>query len=131
LAGFSFVFNTILTYNFDMISYDDFAKIEFKTAYVANAERVPNSEKLLRLTLQAGDKNEAGELVERIVLAGIGKQYEPEVLVGKDIIIVANLEPRSLMGEMSNGMLLAASTNDGILSLLQPDKEIGGGWKIK
>ncbi|MFA5870783.1 MAG: methionine--tRNA ligase subunit beta [Candidatus Paceibacterota bacterium] len=114
-----------------MISYDDFAKIEFKTAYVANAERVPNSEKLLRLTLQAGDKNEAGELVERIVLAGIGKQYEPEVLVGKDIIIVANLEPRSLMGEMSNGMLLAASTNDGILSLLQPDKEIGGGWKIK
>ena len=125
------MFNTILTYNFDMISYDDFAKIEFRTAHVVSAERVLNSEKLLRLTLQAGDKNEAGELVERIVLAGIGKQYEPEVLVGKDIIIVANLEPRSLMGEMSNGMLLAASTNDGILSLLQPDKEIGGGWKIK
>jgi len=114
-----------------MISYEDFAKIEFKTAHVIKAERVLNSEKLLRLTLKAGDTNETGEPIERIVLAGIGKQYEPEALIGKDIVIVANLEPRSLMGEMSNGMLLAASTSEGVLSVLNPDKEIGGGWKIK
>ncbi|TSC52174.1 MAG: methionyl-tRNA synthetase [Parcubacteria group bacterium LiPW_41] len=114
-----------------MISYDDFAKVELKTAHVVTAERVPNSEKLLRLSLQVGDTNETGELVERIVLAGIGKQYEPELLVGKDIVIVANLEPRSLMGEVSNGMIVAATNGDGVISILQPDKPIGGGWKIK
>lgn len=114
-----------------MISYDDFAKIELKTARVMTAERVPNSEKLLRLSLQVGDVNDAGEAVERIVLAGIGKQYEPETLIGKDIIIVANLEPRSLMGEISNGMIVAATDANGTISILQPDKSIGGGWKIK
>jgi len=114
-----------------MISFDDFAKVELKTARVMQAERVENSEKLLRLTLNVGDKNEVGESMNRIVLAGIGKQYEPENLVGKDIVIVANLEPRSLMGEMSNGMIVAASNSDGIISILQPDKPIGGGWNIK
>lgn len=114
-----------------MISYDDFAKIELKTARVLQAERVEKSEKLLRLTLDVQDKNEAGESVSRIVLAGIGKQYDPEMLVGKDIIIVANLEPRSLMGEMSHGMIVAATDGDGTISILQPDKLIGGGWKIK
>ena len=114
-----------------MISYDEFAKVQLKTARVVRAERVLNSEKLIRLTLHTGDRNEAGELVERVILAGIGKQYEPDALVGKDIVIVANLEPRSLMGEMSNGMLLAASTDEGTLALLQPDKEIGGGWNIR
>jgi len=115
----------------NMISYEDFSKIELRTARVKRAERVLNSEKLLRLTLDAGDKNEAGELEERIVLAGIGKQYEPESLIEKDIVIVANLEPRSLMGEMSNGMIVAASNMEGIISILQPDKSMGGGCKIK
>jgi methionyl-tRNA synthetase len=114
-----------------MIGYDDFSKVELKTAHVLQAERVLDSEKLLRLTLDVGDKNEAGEPVSRIVLAGIGKQYEPETLIGKDIVIVANLEPRSLMGEISNGMIVAATDNEGTISILQPDKSIGGGWKIK
>lgn len=114
-----------------MISYDDFSKVELKTAHVISAERVTNSEKLLRLSLQVGDINDVGESVERIVLAGIGKQYEPESLIGKDIVIVANLEPRSIMGEVSNGMIVAATDADGTISILQPDKSIGGGWRIK
>ena len=114
-----------------MISYEDFSRVELKTARVKHAERVLNSEKLLRLTLDAGDKNESGECIERVVLAGIGKQYEPESLIEKDIVIVANLEPRSLMGEMSNGMIVAATDAEGIIAILQPDKSIGGGYKIK
>lgn len=114
-----------------MITYDDFAKLELKVAKVISAERVEKSEKLIKMQLDAGDKNETGEPIIRQILGGIGKQYDPEVLVGKEIIIVANLEPRALMGETSNGMLLAASDMEGIISLLLPDKDIQPGSKVK
>lgn len=113
-----------------MINYDDFSKVELKIAKVLEAARVDGSEKLLRLQLDLGEKNEAGELVKRQILAGIGKNYEPEVLIGKEIVVVANLEPRKLMGEESNGMLLAASDESGI-AVLTPDREIQPGSGIK
>ena len=97
-----------------MINYDDFSKIELKVAKVLEAVRVEGSEKLIKMQVSVGDKNEAGEPVNRQVLAGIGKFYEPENLVGKEIVIVVNLEPRKLMSEESNGMLLAASDENGI-----------------
>ena len=98
-----------------MINYDDFSKIELKVAKVLEAVRVEGSDKLLKLQVSVGDKNEAGESINRQILAGVGKFYEQEALIGKEIIIVVNLEPRKLMGEESNGMLLAGSVVKDVL----------------
>ena len=86
-----------------MINYETFKQVELKVAKVLSAERVEGSEKLLKLEVDLGSE-------KRQVIAGVGIKYQPENLVGKSIIIVANLEPRKLMGLESNGMLLAAST---------------------
>ncbi len=108
-----------------MISYEDFAKIELKVGKVLSADRVEGSEKLLRLKVDLAEEN------PRQILAGVGRTYDPEMLVGKEIVIVANLEPRKLMGEESQGMLLAASDGEGNLALICPDKEIKEGSGIK
>jgi methionine--tRNA ligase beta chain len=113
-----------------MINYDDFSKVELRVAKVLEAIRVEGSDKLIKLQVSAGDKNEAGEPINRQILAGIGKFYEPENLVDKEIVIVVNLEPRKLMGEESNGMLLAASDENGI-AVLTPDREVSPGSGIK
>ena len=106
-----------------MITYDDFKKIELKVAKILEAERVEGSEKLLTLKLALGEE-------ERQVIAGIGKNYDPANLPGKEIIIVANLEPRKLMGLESNGMLLAADSPDDPV-ILMPEKEAPPGTFIK
>lgn len=126
-----------------MVNYEDFSKIELKTAKVLGASRVEGSEKLLKLILDAGDKDEAGAPMNRQVIAGIGKSYEPESLVGKQIVIVANLEPRKFIIKLknadrqaeqvileSNGMILAASDENGI-AMLVPDKEVKPGSEIR
>lgn len=107
-----------------MINYDDFKKIELKVAKILEAERVEGSEKLLKLKL------DLEEAETRQVIAGIGKNYAPAGLPGKEIIIVANLEPRKLMGLESNGMLLAADSPDGPVILI-PEKEVKVGSIIK
>ncbi len=113
------------------MTIDEFLKVDLRVAKVMSAERVSGSEKLIRLILNAGDKDEAGLPAQRRVLAGIGKAYEPENLVGKEIIIVANLEPRKLMGEESQGMLLAASGPDGVPVILSVEREVEPGAKIR
>ncbi len=105
-----------------MITIDDFKKIELKVARVISAERVEGSEKLLKLEVDLGDE-------KRQIVSGIAKSYNPEDLVGKEIIIVANLEPRSLMGLESQGMVLAAGSEAGPV-LLIPEKEVAPGTKI-
>lgn len=105
-------------------SYDDFTKCEFRVATVTAAERVEGSEKLLKLQL------DLGELGPRQIVAGVGKAYTPEALVGTQIIIVANLEPRMLMGNESNGMLLAARDGDEVPVLLRPERTVPPGSKI-
>ncbi|MEO7134718.1 MAG: methionine--tRNA ligase subunit beta, partial [Vicinamibacterales bacterium] len=90
-----------------LITIDDFMKIELKTAKVLEAERMPKSQRLLKLKVDAGE----GE--PRTILAGIAESYEPEALIGKSIVIVANLAPRKMMGLESNGMVLAASPEGG------------------
>jgi methionyl-tRNA synthetase len=90
------------------ITYEDFAKVELRVALVLAAERVPKSDKLLKLSLDAGDPE------PRQILAGIAQHYDPEVLVGKRVVIVANLKPRKLMGLESQGMVLAASDETGL-----------------
>jgi len=105
-----------------MIDYNDFAKIELKVAKIKSAEKIENSEKLLKLQVDLGNE-------ERQIVAGIGKQYTSEELVGREIIIIANLESRALMGHESQGMLLAASGEDGPV-LLQPDSNVPPGSSI-
>jgi methionyl-tRNA synthetase len=87
------------------ITVDDFAKVELRVAQVVSAERVPGADKLLKLTVDVGSE-------VRQILAGIAKSYAPESMVGRKIVIVANLQPRRMRGLESNGMLLAASVGD-------------------
>ncbi len=108
-----------------MISYEDFKKIELRVAKIISTERIEGSEKLLKLMIDVAD--EAGL---RQLVAGIGKRYEPETLTGKEIIIVANLEPRKLMGVESQGMLLAADSEEGPV-LLTVLGEVKPGSHIK
>lgn len=89
------------------ITYDDFAKIDFRVATVVAAEPHPKADRLLKLQI------DLGELGRRQICAGIREHYQPEQLVGQQIIVVANLAPRMLRGEESNGMLLAASAKEG------------------
>ena len=105
------------------ITIDDFMKIQLKTAKVISAERVPKSEKLLKLQVSLGTE-------QRQIVAGIGKKYEPEALVGKMIVIVANLKPAKLMGIESQGMVLAAGDSEvrGLATILE---EVEPGTKVK
>jgi methionyl-tRNA synthetase len=105
------------------ITIDDFMKIQLKTAKILSAERVPKSEKLLKLQVSVGNE-------QRQIVAGIGKRYEPESLIGKTIVIVANLKPAKLMGIESQGMVLAAGDSEvrGLATFLE---DVEPGTKVK
>jgi methionyl-tRNA synthetase len=105
------------------IDIDQFFETELRVAEVKAAERVPKSNKLLKLTLEVGEES-------RTVVAGIGKAYEPEALVGQKVIVVANLKPAKLMGIESQGMVLAASI-DGQPALVQPPAEVPSGVRVR
>lgn len=106
-----------------MINFDEFKKIELKVVKIISAERVEGSEKLLKLQVDLGVDPATSLKIERQIIAGIGKAYAPENIIGKEIVIVANLEPRKLMGLESQGMVLCASDENGHV-LLMPEKEI-------
>ena len=106
-----------------MISFDQFKQIELRIATIIAADPVEGSDKLLRLRVALGEE-------ERQIIAGIGRRYQPEALIGRQIVIAANLEPRMLMGLESQGMLLAADSPDGPV-LLQPDREVPAGSGIR
>ncbi len=107
-----------------MINLKDFKKLDIRIGKIISAEKVPDTDKLVKLILDIG-----GE--ERQVVAGIAEAYpDTKELIGKEIPILLNLEPRELRGEMSNGMILAAD-NDGKPVLLHPDKEIPPGSRVK
>ena len=106
------------------ITIDDFAKVELRVGQVMVAERVPKSDKLLRLEIDIGTE-------VRQVLAGIAEAYAPETLVGRKVVIVANLAPRKLRGYESNGMIVAASLEGGkpVLASFLEDVPIGARLK--
>ena len=97
--------------------------MDLRVAKVLAAERVPETDKLLKLVIKLG-----GE--ERQLLAGIGQYYEPSALIGREIVVVANLKPAKIRGLLSQGMLLAAA-HDGKLALVVPEKPVGEGAKIQ
>ena len=106
----------------DQIDISDFKKIELVVAQILDAEKIEGSEKLIKLQIDIGSE-------KRQLVAGIAKYYNPNELVGRKIIVIKNLKPAKLMGEVSQGMLLAASDN-GNLSLLTVDKDISPGSVI-
>lgn len=105
------------------IDITDFAKVDLRVAQVISADRVEGADKLLKLEIDLGTE-------KRQIVAGIAKQYSPEELVGKKIIVVANLKPAKLKGIESNGMLLAAS-DDQSISILTPLKDVSVGSRVK
>jgi methionyl-tRNA synthetase len=107
----------------NLISIQDVMKVELKVGRVESAERVPKSEKLIRLQVNTGEL--------RQIVAGIGKAYAPEDLVGRKIVVVTNLQPAKLMGVESQGMLLAATGPDGVPVILMPEKDVQEGSTIK
>ncbi len=107
----------------ETISYDDFAKLDIRIGTIKEAAEHPDADKLLILKIDEG-KEELRQLV-----AGIKEYYTPEELIGKQIVFLANLEPRELRGELSQGMILAAS-DEGKPTLLIPEKEVLNNAKI-
>ena len=109
---------------FEEITIDDFLKVQLRTAKIIEAEKIKKSDKLLKLKVDLGFE-------QRQVIAGIGKAYKPEDIIGKKIILVANLKPAKLMGNESNGMVLALENNNGGLTLLESDESVELGTRAK
>jgi methionyl-tRNA synthetase len=105
-----------------MVSYDEFQKLEMKVARVESVEKVDGTDKLYKMTVDTGEK--------RTIVSGIADQYKPEELIGTDIVVLTNLDPRKIRGVESNGMLLAAEDSAGIVSLLVPVRKIAPGTKV-
>ncbi len=108
----------------NLISFDQFKNIDLRVAKILTAERVEKTDKLLRLEVEIGEE-------KRQIVAGMAEFLTPESMIGKLVVIVANLQPAKIRGLESQGMLLAAENDSGELSLLTVDKEIGTGAKIR
>jgi methionyl-tRNA synthetase len=108
-----------------MITIEDFMNVKLRTAVILEAEKVKKSKKLLKLQVDLGDE-------KRQIVAGISQHYKPEELIGKTVVVVANLKPAKLMGLESQGMLLAANTDDGDLAIATFEKDdIGPGAEVR
>ena len=110
-------------YNEPQITFEDFSKVDLRSAVILSAEKIKKSKKLLKLNV----KTAGGD---RQVIAGIAEHYKPEELTGKRVIIVANLKPAKLMGFESQGMILAVENSEGKLKVIELDKSVGHGKKI-
>jgi methionyl-tRNA synthetase len=117
----------LTTNNSELISIDDFAKIDLRVAQIVVAERIPKADKLLRLEVDLGPS-----FPRRQILAGIAEHYSPESLIGRKVVIVANLAPRKMRGLESQGMIVAASIGPGgapVLAAFLEDVELGARLK--
>ena len=106
------------------ISIEDFMKVELRVAKVLEAEAVPKSKKLVKLKVDVGTE-------QRTIVAGIAEAYPPDQLVGRTIVIVANLKPAKLMGIESNGMVLAGSPEGGLPNLVSVDPSLPAGSRVR
>jgi methionyl-tRNA synthetase C-terminal region/beta chain len=108
----------------DIVTFDDFTKIDIRTATILEAEKVPKTTKLLKLKIDTG-------IDVRTIVSGIAEYFEPQAIIGKQISIVANLEPRKIKGIESKGMILMAEDKDGKLVLISPSEKVSNGSMIK
>jgi methionyl-tRNA synthetase len=104
------------------ITFEEFSRVDLRVATVVHAERIPRAKKIIKLEVDLGQK--------RTIVAGIAQNYTPEELIGKQIIIVANLKPAKLMGIVSNGMLIAAVDDSGP-TLAALDKPVDPGTPLR
>ena len=102
------------------IQYDDFAKLDLRTGTILNAEKVEKADKLLKLEIDLGSE-------KRIIVSGIALHFTPEEIIGKQVVVVANLAPRKMRGIESNGMILMAEDKEGKLFFISPDTKINEG----
>ena len=102
---------------------DDFAKMDIRTATVLQAEAVPKTDKLLKLTIDTG-------VDQRVIVSGIAEYYTPEAMLGRQICILANLKPRKIRGIESNGMILMAKDRSGKMRFITPEEVMPNGAKI-
>jgi len=105
------------------IVFDDFMKLDIRIGTILEAEPINKSKKLLKFLIDDG-------LEKRTILSGIAEHYKPEDMIGQQVTFVANLAPRKMMGVMSEGMILMAENNDGVLALIQPDKKVWDGGTV-
>ena len=108
----------------ELISYDDFMKTKIKVAEILSAEKISKSKKLMKLKVMLDDG-------ERQIVAGLAEHYNPEDLIGKKVIMVANLQPAKFMGEESRGMILAVENESGALQVLKVDNSVKNGTRVK
>jgi len=108
----------------DVVEYDTFALTDLRVGLVLTAEAVPKSKKLIKMTVDLGFE-------KRTILGGIAAAYTPEELVGRKVVVVANLAPRALMGIESHGMLLAASDNNSKPYLVAPPDDARPGFVVR
>lgn len=108
-----------------MVNIDDFAKLDLRIIKVLEATRMEGSDKLLKLKVDIGNSE------ERQILSGIGKSYSPEDIIGIELVAIVNLEPRMMMGEESQGMILATGDNLENITLISPIKEVDPGSSIR
>ena len=110
----------------EIISIEDFKKIDITVGKILSAEKIPDTDKLLKLSVDLGEE------VARTIVSGISLYFpDANVLVGKKCMFVANLEPRMIRGIESQGMIMAVSTDEGLFSLLTPDENMPTGTKAK
>ena len=107
----------------DEINFDDFMKLDMRVGTIIEAEKMPKSDKLLKLLIDTG-------VDKRTVLSGIAKHYQPEEVIGQQVCVLVNLAPRKMMGVESQGMVLMAENTEGKLAFMQPDKDINNGGQI-
>ena len=108
----------------ETITYDDFSKLDIRTGVILEAEKVKKTKKLLKLKIDIGAE-------ERTVVSGIAEYYQPENIVGQEVLLLANLAPRTLRGIESQGMILMAENEKGELAFVQPKVAFGGGFTVK
>ena len=108
----------------EAVTYDEFARMDIRTATILEAEPVPKTDKLIKLTVDTG-------IDTRTVVSGIAEHFDPKSLPGKQVVILANLEPRKIRGIESKGMILLAETRDGKLVFVTPDDPIINGSIVK
>ncbi len=105
-------------------TFDDFMKLDFRTGTITAAEKIKKAKKLLKLTVDLGFE-------ERTIVSGIAAYYEPEKIVGQQVVVVANLAPKKLRGVESQGMILMAENEEGTLAFVSPEAGFGSGWVVR
>jgi methionyl-tRNA synthetase len=107
----------------ELVTFDDFAKMDLRVGQIKTAEKVEKSDKLLKFTVDTG-------LDTRVIVSGIAKHFTPEEMIGKKVVVLSNLAPRKIMGVESQGMLLFAENADGKLKAVAPDEGAENGAGI-